>query len=90
MTSHVAPVPLELDLHLAGAVEVAAFVRQRRPLDVAAQMLQPLAVVSFDPYRSVQAEVVDFGAVALALQRGAIRRPLGLPAKGMHDGLPKG
>ena len=28
-------------------------------------------------------------AVALVMDRGAIRRPLGLPADGLHDGLPK-
>jgi hypothetical protein len=27
-------------------------------------------------------------AVALVMDRGAIRRPLGLPADGLHDGLP--
>ena len=30
------------------------------------------------------------GAVALVVKRGAIRRPLGLPASGLHDGLPRG
>ena len=29
------------------------------------------------------------GAVAFVVQRGAVRRPLGLPAGGVHDGLPK-
>ena len=29
------------------------------------------------------------GAVAFALDRGAIGRPLGLPADGLHDGLPR-
>lgn len=28
-------------------------------------------------------------AVALVMDRGAIRRPLGLPTDGLHDGLPK-
>ncbi len=28
-------------------------------------------------------------AVALAMDRGAIRRPLRLPANGLHDGLPR-
>jgi hypothetical protein len=27
-------------------------------------------------------------AVAFVVQRGAVRRPLGLPAGGVHDGLP--
>jgi hypothetical protein len=27
------------------------------------------------------------GAVAFVVERGAIRRPLGLPANGLHDGL---
>ncbi|HEY6356491.1 MAG TPA: hypothetical protein VIY30_18560 [Burkholderiaceae bacterium] len=31
-----------------------------------------------------------FGAVAFVVERGAIRRPLGLPADGLHDGLPRG
>ena len=35
--------------HLPGGVELRPFVRQRRPGDVAAQLLQPLAVVCFDP-----------------------------------------
>ena len=26
----------------------------------------------------------------LVVERGAIRRPLGLPADGLHDGLPRG
>jgi hypothetical protein len=30
-----------------------------------------------------------FRAVALAMDRGAIRRPLGLPADGLHARLPK-
>ena len=30
-----------------------------------------------------------FRAVALVVDRGAIRRPLGLPANGLHAGLPK-
>ena len=30
-----------------------------------------------------------FRAVALAVDRGAIRRPLGLPADGLHARLPK-
>ncbi|MCU0921673.1 MAG: hypothetical protein MUF16_15290 [Burkholderiaceae bacterium] len=30
------------------------------------------------------------GAMALVVDRGAIRRPLGLPANGLHDGLPLG
>jgi hypothetical protein len=30
-----------------------------------------------------------FRAVAIVVDRGAIRRPLGLPAAGLHDGLPK-
>ena len=29
------------------------------------------------------------GAVALEVDRGAIRRPLGLPANGLHTGLPQ-
>ena len=30
-----------------------------------------------------------FRAVAFAVDRGAIRRPLGLPASGLHKGLPR-
>ena len=30
-----------------------------------------------------------FRAMALVVDRGAIRRPLGLPANGLHDGLPE-
>jgi hypothetical protein len=30
------------------------------------------------------------GAVALVVERGAVRRPLGLLRRGLHDGLPVG
>jgi hypothetical protein len=39
-----APRRLELQLHLPGGVELDPLVRQRRPRDVAAQLLEPLAV----------------------------------------------
>jgi hypothetical protein len=48
-----------LELHLRGGVDLHAFVRQRWPGDVAAQLLQPLAVVCFDPQRGVQTETLD-------------------------------
>ena len=39
-------------------------------------------------HQSVQRSLL--GAVALVVERRAVRRPLGLPASGVHDGLPKG
>jgi hypothetical protein len=68
----VAPRCLELQLHLPCIVELHALVRKRRPGDVAAQLLQPLAVVCFDPDRGVQAESVDVRAQRLA--RGGLAR----------------
>ena len=62
----IAPRRLELQLHLAGGVALDPLVRQRRPRDVAAQLLQPLAVVCLDPHRGVQTETVDVGAQRLA------------------------
>jgi len=58
----VAPRRLEPELHLFGGVELHPLVGQRRPGDIAAQLLQPLAVVRFHSHRSVQAEPVDVGA----------------------------
>jgi hypothetical protein len=51
----IAPRRLELQLHLAGGVELNPFVRQRRSGDVAAQLLQPLAVVRINTQGRVQA-----------------------------------
>ena len=68
----VAPRRLELELHLPGGVELHPFVGERRPRDVAAQLLQPLAVVGFHPHRGMQAEPVDVGAQRLA-RRGLAR-----------------
>jgi hypothetical protein len=47
---------------------------QRRPGDVAAQLLQPLALVRFDPHGRVQAETVDVGTQKLARQTKARHR----------------
>ena len=66
MRGAVAPRRLELELHLPGGVELHPFVGERRPRDVAAQLLQPLAVVGLHPHRRVQAEPVDVGAQRLA------------------------
>jgi hypothetical protein len=38
------------------------------------------------PHQAVQSGLL--GAVACVVERGAVRRPLGLPADGLHDGLP--
>ena len=65
MRRAVAPRRLELELHLPGGVELHPFVRQRGAGDVAAQLLQPLAVVRFHPHRGMQAEPVDVGAQRL-------------------------
>jgi hypothetical protein len=82
----VAPRCLELELHLAGGVELHPLVGQRRPGDVAAQLFQPLAVVSFDPHRGVQAEPVDVGAQGrrAAVSRGIapVRVSTFCPARG--------
>jgi hypothetical protein len=72
MRGPVAPRRLEPELDLAGGVELDPLVRQRRPHDVAAQLLQPLAVMGFDPHRRVQTEPVDVGAQGLA-RRGLPR-----------------
>ena len=45
----VAPRGLELELHLACIVELHSLLCQRRPGNGAAQLLQPLALVCFDP-----------------------------------------
>jgi len=66
MRRAVAPRRLELELDLAGGVELHPFVRQRGAGDVAAQLLQPLAVVGLHPHRGMQAEPVDVGAQRLA------------------------
>jgi hypothetical protein len=57
--------PWCLELHLAGGVEMYPLVGQRRPVDVTAQMFDPLAVVRLDPHGSVEAESVDVGAQGL-------------------------
>ena len=57
----VAPGGLEFEHHLPGAVDLHAFVGQGRPRDVAAQLLQRLAVIGATPHRSVQAETLHVG-----------------------------
>jgi len=52
----------DLDLARACGVELHPLVGQRRPGDVAGQLLQPLAVVCFDLHGGMQAETVDVGA----------------------------
>ena len=49
----VAPGGLELEIHLACIIELHSLVCQRRPGDVTAQLLQPLALVRFDPHGRV-------------------------------------
>ena len=66
MRRAVAPRCLQLQLDLPGGIDLHPFVGKRRPGDVAAQLLQPLAVMGFDPHRGVQAESVDVGAQRLA------------------------
>jgi hypothetical protein len=65
MGGAVAPRRLELQLHLPGGVALHPLVRQRRPSDVAAQLLEPLAVVCLHTHRGVQADAVDVGAQGL-------------------------
>ena len=66
MRRAVAPRCLQLQLDLPGGIDLHPFVGKRRAGDVAAQLLQPLAVMGFDPHRGVQAESVDVGAQRLA------------------------
>ncbi len=60
-----APDALELEHHLARGVCLHTFVGQRRAGDVAAQLLQRLAVVGAAAHGGVQAEPVDVGAQRL-------------------------
>jgi len=55
----VTPGSLELEHDFPGGVGLHALVGQRRPRDVAAQLLQPLAVVGSAPHGGVSAESVD-------------------------------
>jgi hypothetical protein len=66
MRGPVAPRCLQLQLHLSCGVELHPFFRQRGAGDVAAQLLQPLAVVRVGPHSSVKAEAVDVRAQRLA------------------------
>jgi len=54
------------ELHLPCRIDLHPLVGLRRPGDVAAQLLQPLAVVCLDPHRTMQAEPIDVGAQGLA------------------------
>jgi hypothetical protein len=62
----VAPQRLELQLHLVSGVQLHRFVGKRRPGDVAAQLLQQLAVVCCYSHASVQTESADVGTQRLA------------------------
>jgi hypothetical protein len=57
----VAPRCFELQLDLPGGIDLHALVGKRRPSDVAARLLQSLAVVCLHPHRGVQTEAVDVG-----------------------------
>ena len=61
----VAPGGLQLEHHLTGGVGLHAFVGQRPAGDVAAQLLQRLAVVGAAAHGAVQAEAVDVSAERL-------------------------
>ncbi len=71
--------------------ELYALARQRRPGDVAAQLLQPLAVACFDPYRGAQAETVDLGAHGLTrccmARHSAAERQHLLPSAGAEGAM---
>jgi len=54
------------ELQRAHHHELQSLVGKRRPGDVAAQLLQPLAIVRFDPHGRVQTETVDVSAQGLA------------------------
>ena len=58
----VAPGCLQLQHHLPGGVSLHALVGQSGASDVAAQLLERLAVVGITSHGSVQAETVDVGA----------------------------
>ena len=70
----VAPRSLELELHLLRGVELGPFLGKRRPGDVAAKLLQPVALMSLDPHRGLQAQSVDVGAQRLAREYDAFLR----------------
>jgi len=61
----VTPGGLELQRHLSGGVGLYALVGQRRAGDVAAQLLQRLAILCTAAHSGVQAETVDVGAQRL-------------------------
>ena len=65
MRGPVAPGGLELEHHLPGGVGLYALVGERRAGDVAAKLLQRLAVVGAAAHGSVQAETVDIDAQRL-------------------------
>lgn len=69
----IAPQRLELQLNLAGVVDMHPIVRERRLGDVAAQLVQLLAAVSFNLHGRVQAKASDVSA-----QRLAGRTPRGI------------
>ena len=61
MRAAVAPRSLQLEHDLSCAVALHAFVGQRRAGDVAAQLLQRLAVIGAAAHRRVQAETLLVG-----------------------------
>ena len=65
MRGAVAPGCLQLQHHLARGVALHPFVGQRRAGDVAAQLLQRIAVVGITAHSGVQAESVDVSAHVL-------------------------
>ena len=65
---------LQSQRHLACGVELHQLVRKSRPIDLAALLLQPLAIVGVDPHRRVQADIhrcrrTAAGAPVLARRR---------------------
>ena len=53
---------LQLQHHLAGAVTLEPFVGDRRAGDIAAQVLQFLALIGAPAHRRMEAKAVEFGA----------------------------
>ena len=51
-----------LQHHLAGAVTLEPFVGDRRAGDIAAQVLQFLALIGAPAHRRMEAKAVEFGA----------------------------
>ena len=85
----VAPGCLQPEHHLSGAVDLHALIGQRRARDVAAQLLECLAVMGSAAHGGVQAFALLFGAGngLIAIVRGGLVPELfGAPMSGASAG----